>query len=484
MRPRVRRNSCEGRAVLVYGFLLLIVCSAIVALVDWRRALFLWVIVGALQDPLRKITPGAPAYFVLSTVPIWGAAIVALFTLEPGPWTAFRRRFARLSSVMIVCLISLVPPALMSATYGTGSWKLTLLGVFSYGSLFLGFLIGYVYPRNTGDLRKFLGFYCLVTAITLIGVPLEYLGVGKWGGMLGTTAMGYEWVRYRGYYIVRMVAGFYRSPDVMGWHAIVMAMLSTAFALRSRGAQRWMWVGMAAWGGIGAMLCGRRKMFMMLPVFVCGMAWVHWRCRGNRRTASVVGVTLLALIVGYVGYDQIGRSVWLETYYFYDTADVPGRILAHGYRAVRITLKKSGLFGQGLGTAVQGRRHLGVNRPRTWQEGGLARIAVELGPIGFVCFLALGLALFLTVRDFTARLDPGSPDIALYAGLTGVFMANGATFIVSHQIFGDPYINSLFALLVGLLLSGAKFARGSRTGLRQDAQSASGPSYPYLAVGP
>ena len=52
-------------------------------------------------------------------------------------------------------------------------------------------------------------FYCVVTAIMLIGNPLEYLGVARGWSALGTSAMSHEWLQYSVYgSIVRMVAGF------------------------------------------------------------------------------------------------------------------------------------------------------------------------------------------------------------------------------------------------------------------------------------
>ena len=56
---------------------------------------------------------------------------------------------------------------------------------------------------------------------------MEYLGIAKGWAALGTVAMGHEWIQTSLYgTIVNMIAGFYRSPDVMGWHATALSMLS------------------------------------------------------------------------------------------------------------------------------------------------------------------------------------------------------------------------------------------------------------------
>jgi len=44
----------------------------------------------------------------------------------------------------------------------------------------------------------------------------------------------------------------------------------------------------------------------------------------------------------------------------------------------------------------------------------------------------------------------------LLGGLFAVMCANVGSFIVSHQIFGDPFVIIFFAFLCGLILSGAR----------------------------
>ncbi len=107
-----------------------------------------------------------------------------------------------------------------------------------------------------------------------------------------------------------------------------------------------------------------------------------------------------------------------------------------------------------MGTATQGTHHLAVKRPRTWQEGGLSRILVELGVPGFICFLMLTIALVRRVIFLVSRrLEPKSREFPIMAGLAAIFFANACSFVVSHQIFGDPFIIVFFSLLVGFLLS-------------------------------
>jgi hypothetical protein len=40
--------------------------------------------------------------------------------------------------------------------------------------------------------------------------------------------------------------------------------------------------------------------------------------------------------------------------------------------------------------------------------------------------------------------------------LSSFFFANAGSFIVSHQIFGDPYILTLFSLFIGFILAAGR----------------------------
>lgn len=443
--------------MLVHGFQAFVIISAVVALVNWRRGVYLMILVAAIQDPIRKLTPGAPAYLVLAAVPVWLGAVVGAWTSEPYVLTSFRRAFSPLASAIGVFLFFLGIASVRSATYGAGSWQLTLVGLFGYLSALAGLVMGYGLARKDGDLDKLLGFYCIVTAIVLVGGPMEYLGIGSGWPALGTTAMGARWVRYRSNYTIEMIAGFYRSPDVLGWHSMGLSMLSICLALRTRGPLRYMWIMLAGWGLIGGMMCGRRKMVLMLPVFAIVLFWLYRRRTGMGTAGSPVKVVLTSVILGYALYYQVRANSDVETYYFFDTGDVLERISSHGYGALLVTYRQSGFWGEGVGTATQGTHHLVVDRPRTWQEGGLARSLVELGVPGFIAMVFLAFHLMKTVIQLVMNLQLGHRQFYLIAGLGSLFLANAASFVVSHQIFGDPFINCFFALIIGMALSGERY---------------------------
>jgi len=441
--------------VYYYLLLALVAVSTFVALSNWRKGIFLMILIAAVQDPVRKLTPGTPGYLVLSSTIVFIAAIIGAYQNRLRLWRWFRRSYGKLSFAARLFLISLVPAALVTLSLGSlGALLVIMIGLLTYLTLIFGLLIGFSFVNKPIELRKVLAFYCVVTAIMLIGTPLEYFKLFQGWPALGTKALNMEWIRYTGDAVINLIAGFYRSPDVMGWHAVVATMLSIVLALSSRGNKRLFWIVIAAWCGAAAMLCGRRKMFLMLPLFSMVLLWLYLKARHRSRTVAIIGILIGVSICGYLVYDFMGRDTGLEGYYFRRFGELPERVKDHGFDSLVATYNQSGFFGEGLGTATTGAHHLTVARPSTWQEGGLEKLMVELGVPGLLCFLLLAyrllrISLNTAIRQITQR----SEDYALISGLGAIFVANAASFFVSHQIFGDPFIMTFFSFLTGLLLS-------------------------------
>lgn len=443
--------------MLLYSFFLLITISVFVALADWRRGIFMMVLIAAFQDPIRKLAPGTPSYFVLATSPIWFVVVISALTRIPRLFANFRRSYHQLSSAMKIFMLALIPAALLSMTYGAGSWKFTLLGLFSYGGMLTGWIIGFVYAKGERDIRRLMAVYCFVTAIMLTGTHIQYMGLAPAWPAIGTAALDMHWVRYTDYGPVDLFAGFYRSPDVMGWHAVMAAMCALTLGIRERKASRLFWFLVAAWAIGAAMLCGRRKMILMLPLFGIIFSWIYWRAKTATKAVAVAGTLVAIFFIGYTLYSALSPDEGIERYYIHYLGDAPVRAKAHGIDSVIETYRQSGFFGNGLGFAVQGQQNLEADKPRIWQEGGLEKILVELGVLGFLAFFLLASALIRAILKIVFyQLSPRSPEFPIFAGVAAMVIANAGSFIVSHQIFGDPFIMTFFSFLTGILLSAAR----------------------------
>lgn len=435
---------------------ILIAAACAVAVYRWQWGVFAAIVVGLLQDPLRKMVPGVPGYLSMCSVPVWGVTLVmALYT---GQVTArrFLSGFPRLARWISIFAFYLCVPAALSFSYGKGTWQITVLGALVYMTSFFMLAIGWAFVGSRRSIRQLLSFYAIFTSVLLIGGPLDYFGLAKGWAAVGTEVMDKVWVTYRmGSEGVFMYAGFFRSPDVMGWHAAMVVMIACLLAVMTRGWMRWVWIVLAVWGFLNLWICGRRKMIAMLPIFGAIFLFLIFKFRSVTRAVPVVGTILLIVAAGWYGVSRVYQETSIDTYYGSTIGDLEGRVIGHGFGAVITTVKQAGVFGYGLGMGQQGVHHIQAEKPRLWQEGGPGKLVAELGVPGGILFLCVGGVLLWTAYSVVG-VRAGSISFPTYAGLLALLGANAASAVVSAQIFGDLFILLFLAFLMGLLLSGGR----------------------------
>jgi hypothetical protein len=410
----------------------------------------------AVPDPLRKLVPGTPGWLVLMTAPVFAAAVIGSLTHQRGWWTKFRSQHRNIARALLLLFVLSLPAAVLSATYSSGSWLLTILGFFSYSVIFMAMIAGFHYARGERDIRRLLVAYCLLHGVMLSGALFEYLHVFSGSRLIGSRALGYEWIRWGHGYTVDMIAGFYRSADVMGWHAAAVAMISVILALTARGSRRWAWFALSMFATVALLLCGRRKMVYMLPVFLVAFGFIFWQAGRAARVIALAGFLCLPIAsIVFVG-DWIGEGSANIRYYRGEglQQDALQSIRGQGFSSVVETYRQSGMLGAGLGFATPGSHHINVSRPRVWQESTSSRIMVELGVPGAIGFLFVMLAISLKLwRVAISQLRANTSSSVYVGGLVAFFMANVGSLVVSGQILADPFIAAFLGLLVGVTLS-------------------------------
>lgn len=438
----------------LYFLSALIAVACLLGASNWRHALFMMVLIAAMQDPLRKLIPGTPGYLVLASMPVLGVAIISMVLKRPRWWKEFGSDFPKVGKAVKIFGLACIPAAIISATYGPGSWMLTILGAFSYGVLIFAVLVGFYFCRSLMDLRRLLGTYCVVSGLMLTGGLLEYLQVVPDLPILGTKMLGMEWIRNSSDFTVNMMAGFYRSPDVMGWHAATTVMMSMILAFTTRGGTRWFWISLGMLAVVALLLCGRRKMVFMIPFFLAALTLLHIVAGRKGQLLGLVTLLLIpVLTIGIVG-DWLGDESTFVRYYTENSGDTLDQLQTHGFISLFDTVQQSGFFGSGLGVATPGSHHLQVARPRVWQESGPSRIMVELGVPGFLAFVWM-VATILKAAWNTVRVHLRSDTVyARYAlGLMAFFMANVGSLVVSGQILADSFIAFFLGFSIGVVLS-------------------------------
>src|SRR5205823_1627209 len=152
-------------------------------------------------------------------------------------------------------------------------------------------LLGYTWLQREENIYAFFRFYAAVTSIALLGTPLEYLDL-KWRA-LGTVALSDYNIRHLPGIQIRILSGFYRAPDIMGWHAAMLTIIGLIMTMRMGTLQRaWVWMAVSGWGIFNCFLSGRRKAVYMVAVFAIVFLWRYFR----RLTPTHIVTFALALV--------------------------------------------------------------------------------------------------------------------------------------------------------------------------------------------
>lgn len=465
----------------LFGFF--VVAGAFAAFSDARAGLRLAIVAGMLQDPVRKLTPGTPPLLAISALPIVAAALLGLFTRDRRLWPRLALAHPRLARSLRVFAVSLAPGVLMLlVSYGLVAWRAALLGIFGYLTPLAAVVWGFNFVRDERDLRRLLTFYCAASALMMAGSLLEFVRLLPDWPALGTASLGAPWLRFTpSGLVIRLISGFYRSPDVMGWHAATLLMGAFTLALaRDRPAAR-AWLLVAAWAAFGLLVCGRRKA-MVMPALWALVVLVHF-LRMRRVAGAAALVAAVAAVAAMLVYAS-GEAAIGPEYYAYAASiasDAPRRLQEGTFGAVWWTLVQAGVLGAGIGSASQGMQHLGGGVVRGWQESGVSKLVAELGLPGLVCGL-LAAAQFVRSGLRALRLSPAAaPSHYLVVGLVGMAVANAASFIVSHQVYGDLLVMTLSAFFVGVALSGPRWSASPGAPPSQSRARRAAPALPVEA---
>ena len=269
--------------------------------------------------------------------------------------------------------------------------------------------------------------------------------------ILGMVNFEGDFIRHLPGIQIRLLSGIYRGPDVMAWHASMLTCIGIAMALRAGMSRKaLLWGGAAAWGFLNCMMAGRRKALYTVAVFCLIFVWRYMRRLKSGQIIALIGM-LIALygIVNHLASNE-------QTSVYAAGAVASQRELKERLEGGAIeTFRQFGLMGAGLGAATQGVYHLLGSHNVGWQEGGLGKLAVEVGLPGIIslaviAWIVLGLLLRLTrIGDV-----PGSSQF-IRAALFALNVASIASFVASAQAYTDAVLALTAGFLVGCLFATA-----------------------------
>lgn len=423
-------------------------------LFDWRRGLLLCLVVGFLQDPLRKITPGRPvAFVVLVGVVFVGCALG--FLLRRGA-AGLRDFFAWHPGLRAPIALFAFVVALQSVAtvLRTGNPILAGIGVLSYASPLVALVLGHSFARTARDIGRWQKVY--LAGALAVGATLLLAFQGVRSPLFESIGSDLVYGRGGG---IRMVSGLMRSSELAAWHVSTAACLVVIWAIAHRKA-RTTWIGSALTLVLllAVIVTGRRKTLGMILIFLVVLSFLlsRWR-RGATKLARVLfalGLTAgsLVLLRSGEGFETRWDPYFERSYSV--VLDAPERLWQMTYLTLKHTVARNGFLGSGAGTGAQGSQYFGggVRLVGGSAEGGLGRITAELGLPGLAVVLWLAFAILVRLWRLARRLPEAAPQHAVrFLGLLSLLPANGIVFLTAHQTFGDPFV----LIVVGFVASSA-----------------------------
>jgi len=427
----------------------------VLSLSDWRRGLLAVILIGVLQDVLRKLTPGVPTYFILwsMTLYLFIAGLAFLNRMLPPFRTLYMHdEKARNAWNFFLLLIVL---QLLNAFVRWGSPATIIFGAIFYLGPVLSILVGFAFAKHPARIRQYLVFYLIILIPTCLTVYLSPDFQDGWpvlrdvGSFIGSGLKIYDVGA-----ILESYSGILRVGEVSAWHAATACMFLIVLVMTHRSTSNWLVSIVLAALLIGVIiLTGRRKMLMTLSIFI----FAQWALLA-RYQKGVGKLSVLIILFGTLSsfsFTLLEPSSE-ESLYLQRSSTVYGESTERFGLALdlmRSAFNQSSGIGLGAGAADVGGRYAGVRQSSGITgaaESGLGKVMIELGLLGI---LSLAWLLIVIARSLLRNLRvliKLDKNLFFYqVSFLSFLFANAVTFCVATQVYGDYFILTIIGTVAG-----------------------------------
>jgi hypothetical protein len=358
-------------------------------------------------------------------------------------------------------LINAVRPVLENADF----LPVVAYGCVQYLAFFLCAKIGFELFRDEGTILRFSRGFVWTVVPFLSSVLPCMVGSAHLPTVLRVmkTVEGEQYVIHHGEgRMTVLLSGLFRTPEVMGWFAMMAAILSLYLLVRSRKRiEPLLYGAMFLFSAMCSLISGRRKFFMGILVFLLSFAILMVR----RKIKRGLNYLVLLAVIGGIGLFFMRQSQGLEQYYeraksgFTETKE---RVGEEGAGTVGWALGRYGFLGAGIGAYAQAAGHF-KERPGSggYVEAGPGKLVGELGVPGAMAFLWLIVLYFLNVYRLAVKGRFEGENGVTAAFLAALVLTNVVEFMISHQAYGDPLIAVMTGISLGFPLALVKIQEPS-----------------------
>jgi hypothetical protein len=429
---------------------------------DWRTGLVVTLMIGFLQDPLRKITPNQPSQ--LNGLVLIGFVLCTLVLLDRKRNFSLRTMFWTVPQMddWVSMYFALIAVQAVNSFARFGAPVLTGIGIAFYVAPALGMWVGFQVGMNLSLLRRLLNVYLIGSAVMALSVFLSFQGFDH--PLLKEVGEGIL-ITFEGY-SAQGASGFWRTSEIASWHLAAASCIAASMGAASRksGTQTVLLLMSLAFAFL-TIMTGRRKALVLVLAFAAIFILLLFRRADpafrDRFVSNLLGTTGLAYILfTLVIVGTLGRNFGEFLNRTLTTSDdIGARFQGQGLGAIFRAIEVAQFFGFGVGAGAQtGNLQVNANRGITSlgyvSEGGGGRLIVELGVPGLILVLIL-IWLFAQMfyRNFGLLRYLPSEASVLVLGLASFGIANIPSFITAAQLYGDPFVLILMSICFGSFLA-------------------------------
>lgn len=445
--------------LIVFSILAILVLQLIEG--NWKAAMMITFLLGFLQDPLRKLTPGQPAWMV-------GLVLVG-FSLTAFTIYAERRGHLNIRSIVwtmpalegwLPIYFSLIAFQALNSFYRFSSPSMTIAGIIFYTAPVVGLWVGFQIGCNQWLLKRLLVLYIALSSITAVTVLMSYQGFEH--PILQEVGEGIE-IIFRWGFHAKGASGLWRTSEIAGWQLTAAACFSItmAFSMAKIESQIGLLM-LAAVFTFLTILTGRRKAIAMVVAY-CAIYLILFSRRSDQASkekviTNILGVTGLSYVVFSLFLvdnmgDNFGEYVKRATS---TTQDIGSRFSGQGVRAMLRAIEVSNGIGLGAGVGSNtgglsfGAARSSISSANFVAEGGGGRLILELGIPGIIIILVMAsMVTILIIRNFKMLRFLPQSTTNLYLGLLCFALANLPFFYSAAQLYSDPFILVLMSISFG-----------------------------------
>lgn len=441
---------------MVIAFFLLLLAGCYFTLTKTTGVLQYVLLIGFLQDPVRKLINGEPVFMSVAVGVIVVCAMLRLMVANRAMITEPFQRWNTSLYAPVQIYLLLLAVQFLHALIRYGQPIIPLLGMIFYTAPLVAISIAYSQFDRFERIITLLRFYCVCGVFVALTVLLAFSGIDtKLFEEVGAGLTIYDQGT-----ILRAYSGLMRSSEVAGWHMGASACFLLILLTHNRNFKT---VAATAFFILllltAIVLTGRRKMilqFVMFALFYLPFLRLYQRKAAAGYFVSVVTSSLVAVFLLAVLFPLFSNSQF-ELYLMRGSSvfgDATSRFEELGLGSMGWAINKFGLLGGGLGVAAQGAQYFGGALAGGAAEGGLGKIVSELGAVSLVLVVWLLYAIAMHIHKCLALIAKILPARLPFAVGIAVFSASNApTFIVASQVFGDMFILLIIGIMVGFVFA-------------------------------